>query len=92
MNSAAAIPSTTLNTSSGGTGTSWPGNNVIESTCLYSTPLPGTLRIYGCMSVADRNNPVAIEIQRKNWLESYKYNVRDLDLMRGFYSVFGTTF
>lgn len=55
-------------------------------------PLPGTLRIYGCMSAADANNPVQIEIQRKNWLESYKYNLRDLDLMRGFYRVFGTAF
>jgi len=55
-------------------------------------PLPGTLRIYGCMSAADRANPVQIEIQRKNWLESYKYNLRDLDLMRGFYRVFGTPF
>jgi hypothetical protein len=55
-------------------------------------PLPGTLRIYGCMSAADRNNPIQIELQRKNWLESYKYNVRDLDMMRGFYRVFGQAF
>jgi hypothetical protein len=55
-------------------------------------PLPGTLRIYGCMSAADANNPVQIEIQRKNWLENYKYNLRDLDLMRGFYSFLGTAF
>jgi hypothetical protein len=55
-------------------------------------PLPGTLAIYGCMAAADRNNPIQIEIQRKNWLESYKYNVRDLDMMRGFYRVFGQAF
>jgi hypothetical protein len=79
---------------------STPALRLIRETQDYLTmvldpatcPLPGTLRIYGCMSTADRNNPVAIEIQRKNWLESYKYNIRDLDLMRGFYSVFGTAF
>ena len=51
-----------------------------------------TLAVYACMSAADRNNPIQVEIQRKNWLESYKYNLRDLDLMRGFYSVFGKAF
>jgi hypothetical protein len=44
------------------------------------------------MSAADRNNPVQIEIARKNWLEAYKSNLRDLDLMRGFYRVFGAPF
>ncbi len=79
---------------------STPALRVVRETADYlamvrdpgQCPLPGTLRIYGCMSAADAANPVQREIARKNWLESYKYNVRDLDLMRGFYRVFGAPF
>ncbi|MBK7863779.1 MAG: hypothetical protein IPJ65_35275 [Archangiaceae bacterium] len=79
---------------------STPALRVIRETADYLSmvndpaqcPLPGTLRIFACMSAADRNNPVQIEIQRKNWIENYKSNLRDLDLMRGFYGVFGTAF
>lgn len=79
---------------------STPALRVVRETADYlamvrdpaQCPLPGTLAISGCMPVADRNNPIQIEIQRKNWLEAYKYNLRDLDLMRGFYRVFGTAF
>jgi hypothetical protein len=55
-------------------------------------PLPGTLRIYGCLPVSQRNDPVAISIWQKNWLENYKYDIRDLDLMRSMYQLFGKVF
>jgi hypothetical protein len=55
-------------------------------------PLPGTLRIYSCLPASQRNDPVAIGIWQQNWLQNYKYNIRDLDLMRGFYSLFGKAF
>lgn len=79
---------------------STPAIRVVRETADYlqmvrnpaTCPLPGTLATYGCMSAADANNPIQVEIARKNWLESYKYNLRDLDLMRGFYGVFGKAF
>jgi len=79
---------------------STPSLRLIRETQDYLTvvqnpaicPLPGTLRIYGCLPVSQRNDPVAISIWQKNWLESYKYNLRDLDLMRGMYSIFGKAF
>lgn len=45
-----------------------------------------------CMNADQRNNPALVEQRRRLYTESFKDAVRDLDLARGFYSVFGRAF
>ena len=55
-------------------------------------PLPGTLSAFACVPASDTNNPVALAQFRDNYLQVFQNQVRDIDLMRGFYSVFGRSF
>lgn len=55
-------------------------------------PLPGTLASFACLPASATNNPVQLAQFRNNYLEVFQDQMRDIDLMRGFYSVFGTTF
>lgn len=57
-------------------------------------PLPEYLVIlgYSCMDADQANNPAKLEDRREYWLESYQDSVRDLDLMRGMYDIFGKAF
>lgn len=47
---------------------------------------------YSCMSAEAANNPALLEDRRKYWMEIFQDSIRDLDLQRGIYSVFGKAF
>lgn len=57
-------------------------------------PLPDYIFFlgYSCMSAENANNPALVEERRKYWLEVYQDQIRDLDLMRGMYQVYGKAF
>ncbi len=57
-------------------------------------PLPLYLQQigYSCMTEADANNPAQVDERRKYWRETFQDGTRDLDIMRGFYSVYGRAF
>ncbi|MFZ5472176.1 MAG: hypothetical protein ACOZIN_22320 [Myxococcota bacterium] len=45
-----------------------------------------------CMPADQRSNPYLVEQRRKEYTEYFKDTIRDLDLMRGFYDIFGRAF
>lgn len=47
---------------------------------------------YGCMDAAQANNPALLEDRRKYWTEVFQDSIRDLDLQRGMYQVYGKAF
>jgi len=57
-------------------------------------PLPDYLTIlgYSCMDAAQANNPALVAERRRYWTEVFQDQLRDLDLMRGMYSIFGKAF
>ncbi len=57
-------------------------------------PLPEYLERLGytCMRSADVANPAQVEDRRRYWAQVYQDGIRDLDIMRGFYSIFGKAF
>ncbi|MBI3184012.1 MAG: zinc-dependent metalloprotease [Myxococcales bacterium] len=70
---------------------------VVENPAIC--PMPELPNPYGpastigsCMPADERNNPVLIEQRRREYLEYFKDMLRDLDLARGFYGVFGRAF
>ena len=55
--------------------------------------LPGAyLTIGNCMLEDEARNPALVEARRREYTEYFKDAIRDLDLMRGFYGVFGRAF
>lgn len=57
-------------------------------------PLPNYIFFlgYSCMSAESANNPALLEERREYWLEIFQDQLRDLDLMRGMYQVYGKAF
>jgi hypothetical protein len=57
-------------------------------------PLPQYIFFLGyrCMSAEAANNPALVEERRQYWLEVFQDQVRDLELMRGMYQVYGKAF
>ncbi len=57
-------------------------------------PLPSYIFFLGfqCMSAEAANNPALVKERREYWTELYQDAVRDLDLMRGMYQVYGKAF
>lgn len=57
-------------------------------------PLPDYLVSlnFSCMAAEQANNPALVEDRRKFWTENFQNQIRDLDLMRGFYGLFGKAF
>jgi len=47
---------------------------------------------YSCMNAAQANNPALVEERRQYWKQVFQDSLRDLDLMRGMYSIFGKAF
>lgn len=59
-----------------------------------TNPLPDYILVlgYSAMSPAQANNPAYVEDRRRYWTELFRNHVRDLDLQRGMYDVFGKAF
>ena len=57
-------------------------------------PLPAYLAYVGyrCMLADEANNPALVEERRKYWIDVFRNNIRDLDLMRGMYTAYGKAF
>jgi|APLak6261679142_1056127.scaffolds.fasta_scaffold00076_42 hypothetical protein len=57
-------------------------------------PLPDYVFFQGytCLPADQANNPAIIEDRRKYWTEVFQDAIRDLDMQRGMYSVFGKAF
>lgn len=45
-----------------------------------------------CMPTAERNDPALVEQRRREFTEYFQNEIRDLDLMRGFFGAFGRAF
>ena len=55
--------------------------------------LPGqSFPMDNCMSADEVNNQALVEQRRREYIEYFKDQIRDLDLMRGFYGIFGRAF
>ncbi len=70
---------------------------VVENPAMC--PMPQLPNVFGvnsaigaCMPEDERNNPVLVEKRRREYTEYFKDTLRDLDLARGFYNVFGRAF
>ena len=59
-----------------------------------TNPLPDSVfvRGYTAMPAAQANNPALVEDRRRFWTEVFRNQVRDLDLQRGMFQVFGKAF
>ncbi len=57
-------------------------------------PLPEYVFFQGfsCMAADAANNPALLEDRRKYWTEIFQDSIRDLDLQRGMYSIYGKAF
>lgn len=57
-------------------------------------PLPDYVFFLGytCLPAEQANNPAIIEDRRKYWTEIFQDSIRDLDLQRGMYSIYGKAF
>lgn len=57
-------------------------------------PLPDYIFFlgYGCLAADQANNPAILEDRRKYWTEVFQDSIRDLDLARGMYSIYGKAF
>lgn len=47
---------------------------------------------YSCLPADQANNPAILEDRRKYWTEVFQDSIRDLDLQRGMYSIYGKAF
>lgn len=57
-------------------------------------PLPDYVFFQGytCMAADQANNPALLEDRRKYWVEVFQDTIRDLDLQRSMYQIFGKAF
>lgn len=57
-------------------------------------PLPDYVFFLGytCLPAEQANNPAILEDRRKYWTEIFQDSIRDLDLQRGMYSIYGKAF
>jgi Met-zincin len=57
-------------------------------------PLPDYLfyQGYACLAADQANNPSIIQDRKKYWTELFQDSIRDLDLQRGMYSLYGMAF
>ena len=57
-------------------------------------PLPDYVFFQGytCMAADQANNPALLEDRRKYWIEVFQDSIRDLDLQRAMYGIFGKAF
>ncbi len=91
----------------GATGQPTPGVRMIAIANAYRQvvenpticPMPVIPNAFGpgssvgdCMPTDETKNPVLVEQRRREYTEYFKDQIRDLDLMRGFYNVFGRAF